>query len=133
MGKKVLVVDDEEVIRKLLRIHLVKWGYDVIEAVDGEDALEQLDKEDFDLLICDIMMPNKDGWEVLKEVRSNPKTKDIPVIVLTAKNEDSDMFKGFDLGANYYITKPFTKAQLLYGIQLMLKGNSESLPVGRQE
>jgi DNA-binding response OmpR family regulator len=92
-----------------------------------------LGKEDFDLLICDIMMPNKDGWEVLKEVRSNPKTKDMPVIVLTAKDEDSDMFKGYDLGANYYITKPFTKAQLLNGIQLMFKGNSESLPVGRQE
>jgi CheY-like chemotaxis protein len=133
MGKKVLVADDEEVVRKFLSIHLVKWGYDVIEAVDGEEALEQLDKEDFDLLICDIMMPNKDGWEVLKGMKSNPKTKDIPVIVLTAKNEDSDMFKGYDLGANYYLTKPFTKAQLLYGIQLMFKGNSESLPVGRQE
>jgi len=120
MSKKVLVADDEEVIRKLLRIHLVKWGYDVIEAVDGEEALEQLDKEDFDLLICDIMMPNKDGWEVLKEVRSKPKTKDIIVIVLTVKNEDTDMFKGYDLGANYYMTKPFTKAQLLYGIQLRL-------------
>jgi CheY-like chemotaxis protein len=120
MSKKVLVADDEEVIRKLLRIHLVKLGYDVIEAVDGEEALEQLDKEDFDLLICDIMMPNKDGWEVLKEVRSKPKTKDITVIVLTVKNEDTDMFKGYDLGANYYMAKPFTKAQLLYGIQLRL-------------
>ena len=120
MSKKVLVADDEEVIRKLLRIHLVKWGYDVIEAVDGEEALEQLGKEDFDLLICDIMMPNKDGWEVLKEVKTNPKTKDIIVIVLTVKNEDTDMFKGYDLGANYYMTKPFTKAQLLYGIQLRL-------------
>jgi CheY-like chemotaxis protein len=120
MSKKVLVADDEEVIRKLLRIHLVKWGYDVIEAVDGEEALEQLEKEDFDLLICDIMMPNKDGWEVLKEVKTNPKTKDIIVIVLTVKNEDTDMFKGYDLGANYYMTKPFTKAQLLYGIQLRL-------------
>jgi CheY-like chemotaxis protein len=120
MPKKVLVVDDEQVIRKFLRIHLINWGYEVKEAVDGVEALEQLDKEDFDLLICDIMMPNKDGWEVLKEVRSNPKTKDITVIVLTVKNEDADMFKGYDLGANYYMAKPFTKAQLLYGIQLRL-------------
>jgi len=133
MGKKVLVADDEEVVRKFLSIHLVKWGYDVKEAADGAEALEQLGKEDFDLLICDILMPNKDGWEVLKGMKSNPKTKDIPVIVLTAKDEDNDMFKGYTLGANYYITKPFTKAQLLYGIQLMFKGNSESLPVGRQE
>ena len=119
MAKKILIVDDEEVIRKFLRINLVKWGYEVKEAVDGGEAMEQLSKDNFDLLISDIMMPNKDGWEVLREVRSNPKTKDIPVIVLTGKNEDTAMFKGYDLGANYYMTKPFTKAQLLYGIKLM--------------
>jgi len=119
MSKRVLIVDDEEVIRKFLRIHLVKLGYEVTEAADGEQAIEQLGKDDFDLLICDIMMPKKDGWEVIKEAKSNPKTKNIPVIVLTAKNEDSDMFKGYDLGANYYMTKPFTKAQLLYGLKLM--------------
>ena len=120
MGRKVLIVDDEEVIRKFLRINLLKWGYEVKEAMDGLQALEQLGNDNYDLLICDILMPNKNGWEVLKEVRSNPKTKDIPVIVLTAKNEDSDMFKGYELGANYYITKPFTKDQLLYGLKLML-------------
>jgi two-component system alkaline phosphatase synthesis response regulator PhoP/two-component system response regulator VicR len=119
MNKKILVVDDEEVIRKFLRIHLVKLGYEVTEAADGEQAIEQLGIDDFDLLICDIMMPKKDGWEVIKEAKSNPKTKNLPVIVLTAKNEDSDMFKGYDCGANYYMTKPFTKAQLLYGLKLM--------------
>ena len=119
MKKKILIVDDEEVIRKFLKIHLDKLGYEVKEAVDGEQAIEQIWKDDFDLLICDILMPKKDGWEVIKEVKSNPKTKDIPVIVLTAKNEDTDMFKGYDLGANYYMTKPFSKAQLLYGLQLM--------------
>jgi DNA-binding response OmpR family regulator len=127
MGKKVLVVDDEEVIRKFLRIHLLKRGYDVKEAADGEGALDQLDKEDFDLLICDIIMPNRDGWQVLKEVRSNPKTKDIPIILLTVKNEDADMFKGYELGASYYITKPFTKAQLLHGIQLVFQENNGSI------
>jgi CheY-like chemotaxis protein len=119
MSRKILVVDDEEVIRKFLRIHLAKLGYEVKEAADGEQAIEQLGKDDFDLLICDILMPKKDGWEVIKEAKSNPKTKNLPVIVLTAKNEDSDMFKGYDLGANYYMTKPFTKAQLLYGLKLM--------------
>jgi two-component system alkaline phosphatase synthesis response regulator PhoP len=127
MSKKVLIVDDEEVIRKLLRIHLVKWGYEVKEAVDGTQALEQIGKDDFDLIICDILMPNLDGWQVLKEVKSNPKTKDMPVIVLTAKNEDSDMFKGYDMGANYYMTKPFTKAQLLYGLKLMFQENPTPL------
>ena len=120
MGRRVLIVDDEEVIRKFLRINLLKWGYEVKEAMDGLQALEQLGNDSYDLLICDILMPNKNGWGVLKEVRSNPKTKDIPVIFLTAKNEDSDMFKGYGLGANYYITKPFTKDQLLYGLKLML-------------
>jgi DNA-binding response OmpR family regulator len=132
MSKKVLVVDDEEVIRRFLRIYLTKLGYEVEEAVDGAEALEQLSNEDFDFLILDILMPNKDGWEVLKEVKSNLKTKDIPVIVLTAKNEDSDMFKGYELGASYYLTKPFTKAQLLYGLKLIFEENYESLPLGRQ-
>jgi CheY-like chemotaxis protein len=120
MNKKILVVDDEEVIRKFLRIQLAKLGYEVKEAADGEQALEKLGEDDFDLLICDILMPNKNGWEVLREVKLNPRMKDIPVIVLTAKNEDSDMFKGYDLGASYYMTKPFTKGQLLYGLKLML-------------
>lgn len=121
MSKKILVVDDEEVIRKFLRIHLAKLGYEVTEAADGEQALEQLGKDDFDLLICDVMMPKKDGWEVIKQCKSNPRMKNIPIIVLTAKDQDSDMFKGYDLGANYYITKPFTKAQLLYGLKLMFE------------
>ncbi len=133
MGKKVLVVDDEEVIRKFLRIHLINWGYEVKEAVDGVEALEQLGHNDFDVLICDIIMPNKDGWEVLKEVKSNPKMKNIPVIVLTAKDEDSDIFKGYELGADYYITKPFTKAQLLYGLKLMFEEKGESLSIAGQE
>jgi len=119
MGKKILIVDDEEVIRKFLKINLIKWGYEVLEAADGVQALEQLGKDHFDLLICDIMMPKKDGWQVLKEVKTNPKTMHIPAIVLTAKNEDTDMFKGYDSGADYYMMKPFTKAQLLYGLKLM--------------
>ena len=125
MAKKILIVDDEEVIRKYLRINLVKLGYEVKEAVDGVEALEQLSKDHFDLLISDITMPNKDGWEVLKAVKSNPKMRGIPVIVLTARSEDADMFKGYGLGANYYITKPFNKAQLQYGIKLMFEEGLE--------
>ena len=119
MSKKVLIVDDEEEIRKFLKIHLAKLGYEVKEAADGKQAIEQLGIDDFDLLICDILMPKKNGWEVMKEVKSNPKTRNLPVIILTAKIEDSDMFKGYDLGANYYMTKPFTKAHLFYGLILM--------------
>jgi DNA-binding response OmpR family regulator len=129
MKRKVLIVDDEEVIRKFLKIHLAKLGYEVKEAADGEQAIEELGKDDFDLLICDILMPKKDGWEVVKEVKSNSKTKHLPVILLTAKNEDSDMFKGYDLGANYYMTKPFTKAQLIYGLRLMFNGSAEEIRI----
>ncbi len=127
MKRKILVVDDEEMIRKILRIHLDKLGYEVKEAADGEQAIEELEKDDFDLLICDVLMPKKDGWEVIKEARSNSRTMHLPVILLTAKNEDTDMFKGYDLGANYYMTKPFTKAQLLYGLRLMFNDNPEEM------
>ncbi len=129
MKRKVLIVDDEEVIRKILRIHLAKLGYEVTEAADGEQAIEELGKDDFDLLICDILMPKKDGWEVVKEVKSNSRTKHLPVIVLKAKNEEADMVKGYNLGANYYMTKPFTKAELLYGLRLMFDGSSEEIRV----
>ena len=101
MSKKVLVVDDEEVIRKYLRLQLSYWGYEIAEAVDGIQALLKLKNEKFDLIITDIMMPNKDGWALLREVRSDPRTKGIPVILFTTKNQDMDMFKGYELGASY--------------------------------
>ena len=126
-SKSILIVEDEKVIRKFLRLQLSQWGYQVTEAEDGVQAILKLGKENFDLILLDIMMPNKDGWELMKEVRLSPKTKDIPVIVLTAKNKDSDMFKGYELGANYYIPKPFTKAQLLRGIKLVFEENSNSI------
>ena len=126
---KVLVVEDDDVIRKFLKLQLGKWGYRVTEAEDGVQAILKLGKENFDFILLDIVMPNKDGWELMKEVRLSPKTKDIPVIVLTAKNKDSDMFKGYELGANYYIPKPFTKAQLLHGIKLVFEENSN--PIGQ--
>jgi len=122
MSKRILIVDDEEVIRKFLRIHLTKLGYEVTEAEDGEKAIEKIGGEKFDLIICDVMMPNKNGWEVVKEVKSTPDLSNIPIILLTAKNDDADMFKGYELGANYYMSKPFTKDQLLYGLKLMFEG-----------
>ena len=130
MKRKILIVDDEEAIRRFLRVHLDKLGYEVKEAADGEQAIEKLGSDDFDLLICDILMPKKNGWEVIKEVKSNPKTKCLPVIVLTVKNEGLDMFKGDDLGANYYMTKPFTKVQLLYSLRLMFDETPREIRAG---
>ncbi len=127
MKRKILIVDDEEMIRKLLHALLDKLGYEVKEAADGEQAIEELSKDVFDLLICDILMPKKDGWQVIKEAKSNSKSRNMPVILLTVKNGDSDVFKAYDLGANYYMTKPFTKAQLLYGLRLMFDGDPGEL------
>jgi len=121
MSKNILVVDDEEIIRKFVKIHLNKLGYEVTEAEDGQKALEKIEDQKFDLIICDVMMPNKSGWEVVKEVKSNPEVSGIPIILLTAKSDDADMFKGYELGANYYMTKPFTKEQLLYGMKLIFE------------
>ena len=119
MRKKILVVDDEEAIREVVKAFLAKFDYEIKEASDGLQALDRLHNDDFDLLICDILMPNMDGWEVLERLRSDIRMKNLSVIVLTAIDGDLDMLKAYDLGANYYLTKPFTKAQLLYGLNLM--------------
>ena len=127
-NRKVLIVEDEEVIRKILRITLSKWGFQVEEAEDGVQALVKLEKERYPLIICDILMPNLNGWDLIKKVKEDPKTRDIRIIALTSRNRDSDMFKGYELGANYYMTKPFTQAQLQYGIQLVLDEPMEPSP-----
>ena len=117
--RKVLVIDDEENIRKMIRRLLERWAYDVKESADGEEAVAELGKSQFDLLICDIRMPRKNGWEVLETVKSSPKTSSVPVIVLTGMNDDDDMLKCYESGAEYYISKPFTPSQLLYGVRMM--------------
>ena len=123
MNRRVLVADDEELIRKSLTDFLINWGWDVKEVEDGDTAIDLVLSDHFDLFICDTLRPDRSGWDVLREVKSNPKTKNLPVIFLTTKNEDPDLFQGYTLGADYYITKPFTKTQLLQGIHLMLEGH----------
>jgi DNA-binding response OmpR family regulator len=126
-SRKILIVEDEEVIRKVLRLTLTKWGFHVDEAEDGVQALRKLEQEKYCLLISDIMMPNMDGWELIREVKRNPNTQDIHIIVLTVKNKDSDLFKGYELGADYYMPKPFTKAQLQYGIRLIFDESADTV------
>jgi CheY-like chemotaxis protein len=122
MSKKVLIVDDEEMMRKFLSIQLPKFGYEVKEASDGMQALERLADEDFNLILLDILMPTMDGWQILGKIRENPRTKFIPVIVLSGKQEDSDILKGYELGASYYIIKPFDAFELLRAIQMIEEG-----------
>ena len=103
---KILVVDDESRIRKLVRDFLVKKEYEVIEAADGEEALELFYRDkNIALVILDVMMPKMDGYQVCREIR---ETSSVPIIMLTAKAEESDELTGFDIGADEYIAKPFS-------------------------
>lgn len=104
MGYRILVADDEAEIRDVLRLYLEKDGYEVTEAADGVEAMEKLRKEKPDLAILDIMMPGLDGYRVLRNIRED---NNIPVIMLSAKDTDSDKILGLDMGADDYITKPF--------------------------
>lgn len=114
----ILVADDDLYIRELVTTLLRDEGYDVIEAVDGCDALEKLGEARVDLCILDIMMPNMDGWEFCRMAR---KYYDFPILMLTAKGETNQKVKGFDLGADDYLTKPFHSAELLARVRALLK------------
>lgn len=113
MAKQILVVDDERHIVRLVEVNLERVGYDVISAYDGIEAIEKVKAQMPDMIILDVMMPRMDGFEVLKELRSDSETKDIPVIMLTAKAQDADIFKGWSSGVDSYLTKPFNPRELL--------------------
>lgn len=115
---KIMAVDDDPNIRELIRLILKKEGFEVLEAVDGEDALKKLENGKVDLVILDIMMPHMDGWEFCKEAR---KFWDLPILILTAKGETSQKVKGFELGADDYLTKPFEPAELIARVKALLK------------
>ena len=120
-NRRALVIDDEERVRKSLKILLSKRNYIIEEAVDGEQAIEKILTGKYELIICDIKMPKKDGWEVLRVIRSNPESKDVPVIILGRQIDNEDMKRVYNMGANYYITKPFTPSQLYYGLRLVFE------------
>ena len=110
---KILIADDIKQNVKLLRVILAASVYDIIEAYDGEEALEKLKIEHPDLILLDVMMPKLTGYDVCKKIRADEKTKDIPVIMITALHEMDDRIKGIEAGANDFISKPFNKAELL--------------------
>lgn len=116
---KILVVDDESRMRKLVKDFLAKSGYDVIEAGDGEAALDIFFKEkDIALIVLDVMMPKMDGWQVCREVRQFSK---VPVIMLTARSEERDELQGFELGVDEYISKPFSPKILVARAEAVLR------------
>ncbi len=119
----VLVVDDEELIRNVIREYLENDNYQVLEASDGVEALRIVREKIIDLVILDIMMPKKDGYTTLKEMR---EIKTVPVIMLSARGEEYDKLHGFDLGIDDYITKPFSPKELMARVKAVLKRNKET-------
>lgn len=115
---KILVVDDETLIRNVVREYLQLDGFSVEEARDGDEALDKFQQEQFDLVIMDIMMPKKDGFQTLKEMK---QIKDIPVLMLSARGEEFDKLIGFDLGIDDYVTKPFSPKELVARVKAITK------------
>ena len=114
----ILAVDDDANIRKLIHLYLAREGYHVMEAGDGEEALEILETDKVDLLIVDLMMPKVDGWKVTEFVR---QYMDIPVIMVSAKGASQDKVKGFQLGTDDYLVKPFDPVELVMRVKALLK------------
>ena len=117
---KILVVDDEVYIVHILDFSLGMEGYEVVTALDGEEALAKVKSEKPDLIVLDIMMPKLDGYETCRILKSDPEVKHIPVILLSAKGRNVDQQMGFQVGADDYITKPFSPRKLVERIKLIL-------------
>jgi len=118
-------VDDDTTMVKLINVNLKLNNYAVIEAVSGEQALDIVSKEPLDLVVLDIMMPGVDGWEVLSRIRLDPDTEELPVILVTAKTQDSDVIRGWELGADEYVIKPFNPLLLVEVIKMVLDRSYE--------
>jgi DNA-binding response OmpR family regulator len=120
MSKRILVVDDNEDVVHITASFLTAKGYEVETALDGASALAAIAARPPDCVLLDIMMPNMSGLEVLGRLKETPATTAIPVILITAKSRDEDVLSGYKEGADYYITKPFSAQQLIYGVRLVL-------------
>ena len=118
---KILVVDDDEAINELIKVNLELSGYDVISAFDGIQGFTLAKQELPDLIILDIMMPDVDGYTVAKRVRENKTTKEIPILMLTAMGQLEDKVKGFDIGVDDYLVKPFEMEELKVRVRALLK------------
>jgi two-component system, OmpR family, response regulator VicR len=122
MANKIMVVDDEPDVVDLVKLVLESDGFDVVTAYSGKEALDKIVKEMPDLVLLDIMMPQMDGWEVYSRIKAHPKTKDIPVAMLTAKSQSIDKMIGLHVvKVDDYITKPFGRSELLERVKRILK------------
>jgi DNA-binding response OmpR family regulator len=126
--RTILVVDDERNIVELVRLYLEKEGFSVVAASDGEQALVQFDRSDPDLVVLDVMLPKKDGFEVCREIR---RRGDVPILMLTARSEDIDAIVGLELGADDYVTKPFNPRALVARVKAILRRTDVTARGGR--
>jgi DNA-binding response OmpR family regulator len=118
--RNILVIEDEEGVRNMVSRMLTKHDYTVLEAVDGLDGLRKIDQDPPDLIIADVMMPNLDGLTLVKALKRHRETKAVPVIFLTAKGDARSMIEGINVGAKYYVTKPFQMDDLLGKVSKVL-------------
>ena len=121
MNARILVVDDDREIARLLRGYLEQDGFEVLVAYDGESALHMLRQERPDLLLLDLMLPGRDGWELTRLIRGDATLAATPIIMLTARVEDTDKVLGLELGADDYVTKPFNPREVLARVRAMLR------------
>jgi two-component system alkaline phosphatase synthesis response regulator PhoP/two-component system response regulator VicR len=128
MPTKIVVCDDERHIVRLIQVNLEKEGYNVVTAFDGKEGLELIKAEKPDLVVLDVMMPYMDGFEVLKNLRRESQTENLPVIMLTAKAQDKDVFEGYHYGADMYLTKPFNPKELVSFVKRILGGSGDNGP-----
>jgi len=126
MNRRILIVDDNPDSLTIMRGILEPRGYQVSTAGSGKAALENILQAKPDLVLLDVMMPEMSGFEVLQRIKEDVNTARLPVILVTAKTHDEDVLNGYQYGADYYITKPFTAKQLVYGVELVL-GKGESV------
>lgn len=120
---RILVVDDEKLIREVIKEYLLKEKYEVIEAENGQEAIDACNTNDIDLIILDIMMPKVDGYTAYKEIRQN---KRIPTIILSARSEEYDKLLGFDLGIDDFLAKPFSPKELVARVKAVSRRNSDT-------
>ena len=119
-NKKILVVDDSPSELRMITTPLEANGFDFVTAVDGEEALEKASSEQPSLILLDVILPKKNGFQVCRQLKTSPDTKDIKIILLTSKSQDSDRFWGLKQGADEYMTKPFDEAELLANVNKFL-------------
>lgn len=127
MNKKVVIIDDDRKLQELLREYLKEYSFEIFSLLKGDGALDAIKKEEPDIIILDVMLPGRDGMEILKEIRAESR---VPVIMLTAKGEETDRIVGLELGADDYLSKPFNPRELLARMKAVLRRTEENVPAG---